>query len=999
MKHPISFGPQQFVLPANAENGDQLGEVQFASTFVKTWNYHEGTDLDESDFTFMKIAGPSNFSVDFLTGMITVDNLVGISADTSITVRIAIAGMHMDVSCDIVYAQTADSYFFDASYDGSNGASNGSRDRPFLKFNGSGLTPTAGKYYFWKRGETYIREWSIVINPLVDGEFPEWITYDAYGQGNRPLINGTDQRESPTLLHRFVDVGGGSFSNDDPLLEANKFRISNFSTWHDKSDNFYPFLIKARGKHIQFRRIDMEETVFTEGFMYFQVDMDLPYEQRHIYLESIRTKNSKFRSIKIETGGLVGLNFYCVNLGATVTEHPAPGAANHPYVDLQFIYAHGDNISTSNLGLQVRSSNQKYRWAWLSGFGHALVSFNHSSLEGLGGIYAIYDSGFSDIILEGVQSAASYFGRHPETFDVSDGVYFERVTVVSGKGFQVGEGAINTIFRHCVANNLTEDGFRVFSEAGNYTKIINCTALGNGSNDIELSREGVEVINSNFNTLSGNAIQTTNSNSSSSADLIGAGTYQGYAIDVRGNLVKDPPSIGAIEYDLEEVVKYNVTLSASPSGYGTVTEITTGPYAEGEDFEILATPKRGKKFLWWEIYGLYFSDNPNYVGTMGSETLPLDAVFDDDPDYNPGIIARGIRFVSLVERYGNAVYDTYTRVKTNKGVMGASLMDVKWLADRLLRHEWDMANVPFCNKEDKLYSLVGPDLICGINSGQNGSVFDKDGLLVTSLPGGPRFTYDPKNGLFEGVYLEVEDENILELSEDFSISPWSRHNSAITLNSGIDPSGNNNANLLTTTSPSFPQIANSITLSTSNTYHAQFWAKKGTGVQVQQSLLFTSQGGRGRINFIPDDNWVQYKSSFQPIAESSFYVIATNSSSSILTNYLTWGCQLSNFNTSYIKTTGSPVVRPADIYTATGLINTSDNYAILKRINGETILQYVEPVAGTMKTYKNGVYVGVEAFTPDTDLELNSLGSDFLSAVAYYSGTLDESKRIERSIM
>ena len=76
MKHPISFGPQQFVLPANAENGDQLGEVKFASTFVKTWNYHEGTDLDESDFTFMKIAGPSNFSVDFLTGMITVDNLI-----------------------------------------------------------------------------------------------------------------------------------------------------------------------------------------------------------------------------------------------------------------------------------------------------------------------------------------------------------------------------------------------------------------------------------------------------------------------------------------------------------------------------------------------------------------------------------------------------------------------------------------------------------------------------------------------------------------------------------------------------------------------------------------------------------------------------------------------------------------------------------------------------------------------------------------------------------
>jgi len=93
------------------------------------------------------------------------------------------------------------------------------------------------------------------------------------------------------------------------------------------------------------------------------------------------------------------------------------------------------------------------------------------------------------------------------------------------------------------------------------------------------------------------------------------------------------------------------------------------------------------------------------------------------------------------------------------------------------------------------------------------------------------------------------------------------------------------------------------------------------------------------------------------------------------------------------------ITRQADKYSASGLINTLDNYALLERLNGETILKYIEPVTGTMKTYKDGTYVGVEAFTPVTDLILSSQGSDFLNAAAYYSGTLTEQERIERSIM
>lgn len=90
-------------------------------------------------------------------------------------------------------------------------------------------------------------------------------------------------------------------------------------------------------------------------------------------------------------------------------------------------------------------------------------------------------------------------------------------------------------------------------------------------------------------------------------------------------------------YDLvaefEDIPKWDVTLSANPPEGGTVEEITSGPYAEDEDFEIEATPAPGYRFVDWTIYGLYFYDQPYYEGTMGTEDLPLVANFELIPTY------------------------------------------------------------------------------------------------------------------------------------------------------------------------------------------------------------------------------------------------------------------------------------------------------------------------------------------------------------------------------
>jgi|GEM_PF-1541611 len=592
-KHPLSYSPQKFIVPSDAVSGDQIGEVGFAYTFVKFWNHYQGTSLVESDFRFLKFSGPSNFLVDSLTGMISINNMTGITADTSISVRVSIADRIFDVTCDIVYAD--DCIYFDPDFAGT---STGSRSAPYLKINGSGLTPTAGKSYFWRRGKTFSREWAVIVNPKIDGEYPDWITFDAWGSGDRPIIDGTDQQDGGTL-RRFVDFGGGSFNNDDTALEGNKFRIANFSTRHDKSDDFYPFLIKGLGNYAEYRRIDMEETTFSEGFMYFAVKNDLPYENRYFYLDSIKTLNSEERSIKIEAGGVIGKNFRCRNIGATLTEHPAPGSANHPYVDLMFIDAWGDNISSSNLGLQIRSSNVTYEWCWLKDFGNALVAYIHIANDGRGGVYEVKEGGFRNIVIEGSKEAASYFGRQGGTTDVATGIYFDRINVLSGKGFQVNQGAVNTLFKYCQARDTDADGFRVFEGTGSGTKLHNCTAFDNASNDIELSRTGVEITNTNYGTLSGTAVETTNSNSEDPLVLDGAGTDLGYLYDLVGGDVANPPSIGVYEFSAVTVI-YSVSVTASN---GNVSG--AGDYNENEEVTVtlIAVANSGYVFSHWEEAG------------------------------------------------------------------------------------------------------------------------------------------------------------------------------------------------------------------------------------------------------------------------------------------------------------------------------------------------------------------------------------------------------------
>lgn len=603
-KHPIALDKQLFILPGDAVEDDNIGTVNFLFTFCRFWNSYYGTSLTEDQFTFTEITGSANFAVNRTSGEITVKTLSGVSDDTFITVRIAIGGMSMDIDCDIKYIPSTHCVFFDSGYDGSKGISNGTREKPFLKFNGSGLKPTPGKTYLWRRNRTYTREWTRIVSPKTGDKYPEWITFDAWGQGERPIIDGHDNIDGGTN-QRFVTIGDPSLSNKNikENLAGNKFRMSNFKTVHDKRNTWYPIEVKGLGDFLEFRRLAFEETTFSEGFMYLAVYTNKEYHDRKIYLESIETLNSGERSIKIEAGGVVGYNFRSRNIGATLTGHPGPGAANWPNVILKYIDSEGENISPNSLGIQCRASLHQYEWCYLKGYGYAMTVWIHTSQNGKGGMYDIKNSGYKNIIVENVKRSASFFGRHKETTDVAKAVYFQNIKLINCKaGLQVAEGAINTQIAYADLCNTKGNGIRVYPSAGPGTKIHNVTAFGNASQDMGISSSNVEVVNSNYGTLTGNPTITKSVTSRLKMMLQGHGVSLGYEYDLIGMPVPDIPSIGAYELQRADV---EPTASLTSTAGGTVEG--SGKYTEGASVTISAIPAPGYRFKQWSNGA---ADNP-----------------------------------------------------------------------------------------------------------------------------------------------------------------------------------------------------------------------------------------------------------------------------------------------------------------------------------------------------------------------------------------------------
>ena len=1008
---------QYFAVPENCEQFDAVGRVQFLWSHQKFYNRRFGASINDSSYSYEITSGNSDnaFSVS-TNGEMTVAIPASFTATRLITVKISISADNWEETiCKIDRIPVANCVFFDSSVPANSGT--GTRNDPYRGWRDgfySGNPPvgwgTAGKFYFYKRGQVH-EDWTKIQNPLVGGQRPDYITIGAYGTGARPIIDGTNLATS----NRFADVSNSQLNGTtvtattNPEMVAYNVRIMDIETQNNGVSNWYPYQVGMYGKGLRFHRLKCSGLVFEDGFFWVKNNPgSAGAGDIEAVFQDIETYDSPDRAIKFESGGLIGRNFRCYT---TIENSETPlSAANAPNVDLKYADLQCTD-NTQGLGIQIRAENHNYEWFYLKGYQDCFNPYKHVSHNGLPDSYRPKNSYYKNILIDGCTGSIGGFVSGGGNRNAQN-LKFINIDVINSPGagpLNINQGAEGTIVEMC---NLGDSGDITVDADSSGTEIRNCTVPGT------ITRNGnATIVNTVYNHITGSGTGSITTSitplasayftdfaqhvykPSEGSALLGAGTVIGLTMDLEGNPVQTPPAIGCYEIGAEVVDTYDLILSISPSDAGTITELTEGPYAEGDEFRLQANRKAGYIFSEWRAFGSYYIGDQNpLVSTMGAEDLPIQAVFIVDPNYVPSHKARGVRFISLEEHYGTSVYEAYNRAKANNGVMGASLMDVKWLTDRLLRHEWDMANVPFSYKDDKLYSLIGPDLT--VSGGGNGSRFTKEGLLETGLDNDrPRFTYDPVTGEFLGVYLEKSSSNLITRSNEFTL--WDTGTGII--------SGSTNGLKAGTTD--FWDIYNSYIFRDSFidkeegvSYTNSIWIKGNNEATIGLRIGGGGQDSAENVLIEITNDWKRFSYQGPPVTLPSVYALRLLVDDRTTENI---GLKIALVNgqiekggaTSDIETLNEVITRQADKYSASGLINTLDNYALLERLNGETILKYIEPVTGTMKTYKDGTYVGVEAFTPVTDLILSSQGSDFLNAAAYYSGTLTEQERIERSIM
>jgi hypothetical protein len=942
---------QYYILPDNCEDDDNVGKVNFLWSHQKFYNRRFGTSVMDGSYTFTIVGGNGDgaFSIGHNSGELYIDNASLFTSSRLLTVRVRLfESYYQDTICKIDRIAATDCVFFDTGVAGTSGL--GTRTDPYsgwsAHFYGGDLIEwgTAGKYYLWKRGQTF-EDWTKIRNPLIGGGRPDYITLGAYGKGDRPKIDGSNNATS----ERFCDVSdsrlnGTSYTaTSNPEMVAYNVRIMDIETTFDGNGNWYPYQVGMYGKGLRFHRLKCSMvTTWEDGFFWVKNNPgSVGAGNIEALFQDIETYDSKYRGIKFESGGIIGRNFRCYT-SLSDTETPL-SPANAPYVDLKFI---DQQVSDNQrgLGMQIRAAQHVIQWAYLKGYRDAMNPFRHEAHNGLDDSYRLKNSGFKHILIDGCTRNIGQFVSNGGV-KVPRDIFFSHIDVINSEnvsfGLHIHGDAENTLIEMCNLGNTP--GIVVFGDASG-TQIRNCTIPG-----VIDRRSPVTIINSVYGNLVGvgggfvissisplqeaffKNMQAKDYRPAEGSILIGAGTDIDLEFDLDGNDVPVAPSIGAYEY------------------------METDPDPDPDP-----------------------------------DPIP-------DPEPVPGkVFYRGVRFVTLSDRYGEAIFNAYKRVKITDAKMGARLADVKPIVDKILAFGWDMINVPFANKGNQLYSLIGPDLT--VTGGGGGSRFDWDRLLQTQLPDNqPRFTFNPDTGIFEGVYVERSSRNLITRSNEFDlwntgtglisgetvglkgdiIDTWDIYNSYIYRDSLAEKEDG-------------MVYTNSIWVKGS--YEATLGLRVGGGGQD------SSENGLIEIT----TNWKRFSFLGPPVSLPSTYPLRLLIDDRLTENQ---GLKIAVVNgqiekgkhTSDIETKNLTISRPADQYTLPGLIDISGPYSLFEIRNGSCILKYVIPASGVMKIYQDGVYIGEESFSPTEDYEILSEGSDKMLAFGYYSGVLSESDRLHRS--
>ena len=567
---------QYYILPQDCENRDQIGKVNFLWSHQKFFNRRWGISIDDSSYTFEISAGNSGNAFSISTeGELTIDKASLFIATRYLTVRVKLFENYFEETiCKVYRIPVKNCVYFDYEV---NGKGEGTRKNPYKRwkdhFYGSApaiATGKSGNFYLWKRGQR-IEDWTKVQNPLIKGERPGYITLGAWGKGSRPIIDGSNNKNS----ERFCDVGDARLNGTSVTVATNpdgvahNICIMDIETDFDGEGRWYPYQVGMYGKGNRFIRLKCSTVLeWEDGFFWVK---NHPGAEGSGLLEAlfqdIETYDSKYRAIKFEGGAIKGRNFRCYT---SVIDSETPlSAANAPFVDLKYADLQcGDN--KRSLGIQVRAEAHTYEWFYLKGYQDAMNPFRHVAHNGLDESFGIKNSGYQHILIDGCTRFICQSVNNGPTDKKPIGIYFKNIDVMNSSGasggLTIAQDAADTLIEMC---NLGDSpGIVVFPDTSS-TVIRNCTVPGKIDR-----RAATTIINTVYGRLmgaGGGEIITSvsplkpsyfvdmvggNYRPAPGSPLIGAATELNQAHDLEGNEMRNFPTIGCYELapdpDLEQ---------------------------------------------------------------------------------------------------------------------------------------------------------------------------------------------------------------------------------------------------------------------------------------------------------------------------------------------------------------------------------------------------------------------------------------------------------------
>jgi len=210
-----------------------------------------------------------------------------------------------------------------------------------------------------------------------------------------------------------------------------------------------------------------------------------------------------------------------------------------------------------------------------------------------------------------------------------------------------------------------------------------------------------------------------------------------------------------------------------------------------------------------------------------------------------------------------------------------------------------------------------------------GTYYDATGTLQTASIDEARYTYNPSDLTApSSLLLEDASTNLLQYSEVFNASIWTKIGAVITANASSAPDGNTTAdgfdNTLTIEDRAVQLVANTGV----NTYTFSVWIKAGANRTL--AIELTEQGGTAFSNIVNcsvTSEWQRFTITGTTNSDNTgVYAVIGRNSSDQASDYRIWGAQLeqSTFPSSYIHTTTTAVTRSADVSTSVATTRASD---------------------------------------------------------------------------